>query len=121
MLDGVTILNEYIVKTETSFSWTAFLIGGIIGIIFALIIAIVACTNTNDFKDFLQLWTIGNVVCFMIVGVISGMLIAPKVVTYDKYYEVLIDDSVSIGQLENKYEVINEYYSIYTIKEKDSN
>ena len=105
MLPGVELLNEIVV--EVSYGWPLLVL--IFGIIIVFAIGL-GCDS-------------GFGVCFGFIMFIIGVIFAatdilPPKETYTKY-DVIVDDSVSLVDFYEKYEVIDINGKIYTVKEKE--
>ena len=109
-MNGVTILNSY----ESLTNFDSILLMSILCAwsLAAAIIALFALLKygCDSWKEFAIL-----VVC-VVLFIICGCLI-PK----DKYetrYQVTVDNSVSINEFQNKYEIIEVEGKIYTVRER---
>ena len=69
----------------------------------------------------------GGVIAGLIVGLIFALIISPiftaifakKEVGTEYHYKVTIDDSVSMNEFLDKYEIIDQEGKIYTVKERE--
>lgn len=55
-------------------------------------------------------------IALVAITITVGVLIPEK--KYETRYQVITDDSVSINQFQNKYEIIEVEGKIYTVKER---
>lgn len=104
-MEGITILNTIITTSAAPISCIIFAIG--IAMTFVLVGA--GCSFNNK-------------ICFILalISMITGLVFisfGPKVETTT--YQVLIDDSVSFVELNQKYSIIGQNGQIYTIIEKE--
>ena len=117
-MNGVEILNETQVVAESAFSWTAFWIA--ISIIFGIFIIIGIILSITE-GPYLVVWI--AVICVgIILGLIFGFICGMWCETpakYETHYQVIIDDSVSMNDFLDKYEIIDTEGKILTIKERD--
>lgn len=113
-MEGVTILSERSVHTscmdESSF-WAGFIIS-------ALIIVILVIWARWDTKDSSILLLI---LLAPFMGAIFGVLTGCINGTIEEHieYKVTIDESVSMSEFYDKYEIIDQEGLIFTVKEKD--
>lgn len=117
-MTGVEILNETQVVAESAFGWTAFWIAG--GITFGLFIVTSIILSITDGPD-LGAWLL-QIGCGILMGLLIGFLFGTGLGTptkYETHYQVIIDDSVSMNDFLDKYEIINTEGKILTIRERD--
>lgn len=113
-MPGVEILNTTIHYKE------ALPTGAIIAIIALIGIPLIA-TIIGKALDVETVYFLGIV--FLLVGIVFATLIYVTIrkptdeIDYIEY-EVLIDDSVSFTEFNDKYEIINQKGKIYTVREK---
>lgn len=115
-MNGVEILNSAEVGVMYTTNWwlAGFIwigiifIGGLIGLLLDDI-ARVESTMIGCF--------IGAVVGVLIWLFVAGSGYHPT--TYETHYKVTIDDSVSMNEFLDKYEILNQEGKIYTVKERD--
>lgn len=116
-MDGVTILTVKDVVAEsfhvgigTIVGLSIFIISVIIGIIFAI----------RD-KDSMPIFIIGllglfiGVMMFLLTGALFSFLSG-----YEKVYQVTIDETVSMAEFYDTYDVLSVDGKIYTVKEKNN-
>lgn len=112
-MTGVEILNEYAVASSGSFNyWVA------LGIfIFILIVGVVVCIRQKE---------VPLIIIFVVLGVMMGGVaggvfgaLAPLEQHQITRYEVVIDDSVSMNDFSEKYEVIEQKGKIFIVEEKE--
>lgn len=110
---GIEILNEYIVASEWAFNyWVAL---GIL--VVALMVGVIVCIKEKEAP---------LIILFLVLGVSAGALagsfmgcIAPLEQHQVTRYEIIIDDTVSMNEFYEKYEIIDKEGKIYTVEEKE--
>ena len=109
-MDGVIILNSY----ESLTNFGSILLMSILCAWFlaAAIIALFALLKhgCDSWKEFAIL-----VVC-VVLFIVCGYLIPED--KYETHYQVTVDNSVSMNEFQNKYEIIEVEGKIYTIRER---
>ena len=108
-MDGVIILNSY----ESLTNFGSILLMSILCAwsLAAAIVALFALRKygCDSWKEFAIL-----VVC-VVLFIVCGCLIPED--KYETHYQVTVDDSVSINEFQNKYEIIEVEGKIYTVRE----
>lgn len=110
-MEGITILNEFAVNNAP--------VGGFT-IVFGSILVIICLVGMS-----LMLWQcdIGYAIAFGILAVVCAGLIFLGISIVktppETRYQVLIDESVSMTDFFERYEIIEQEGKIYTIKEKE--
>lgn len=117
-MTGVTILNEFEVVTKTVFSWESFWWGVLIGAGIGLIMAIIFGIQESDWSAFFYGLGVFCTLIGLFVGLLGGFVLKPKPVEYETHYEVSINETVSMQEFMDKYEIIETRGSIYTVREK---
>jgi hypothetical protein len=115
-MNGLTFLSEQLV-TENIYlpGWSFSGLVAAIGFLFVLIILI---TTIDDID--LGLFIIGSFVAIiMICYSIVSFRTANVEEKFHYEYKVLIDDSVSFIEFNEKYEVVNQEGTIYTVIERE--
>jgi hypothetical protein len=119
-MNGVEILSvtEHAIM-EQGWSWLMFssLFIGVFGL--CLLIGMVIGLTEGDFDT--------GVIVGMIVGLAAALVLSPlltlafgqKEVGTETHYKVTIDDSVSMNEFLDKYEILDQEGKIYTIKERE--
>ena len=117
-MTGVEILSSAQVVSETAFCLTAFWV--------AFGITVSCCL-------FIGIWFVANGECewgliptCLILGIIGGMMLGflfgelcKTPTTYETHYKVTIDDSVSMNEFLDKYEILDQEGKIYIVKERE--
>ena len=116
-MNGVEILSSETIYETTSYPWIIAIIAGL-GFLGGLIIAIVHWIDYGfDGDDILTI--IGCTVIGAYLGFFGCIFSERDTDTIDHIeYKVTIDDSVSMNEFLDKYEIINQEGKIYTVKEK---
>lgn len=115
-MDGITILASSLVeKKHPIFSQIALLL--LIPFVLSLIISIPCATYDKDF--------IAKIcaLLFILCGLSAiGFEIAAQELSVPAYtkYEVILDDSVSMNEFMERYEILEQRDKIYVIKEKEN-
>lgn len=118
-MNGVEILtsNEVAVVYE-SFNWSGFWITIAVVAFGALMFGLIAAIDTRD-KAF-------GVSLFLIAFIISGLVLGPifgfgtcEPTKYETQYKITIDDSVSMTEFLDKYEIVDQDGKIYTVRERE--
>ena len=109
-MSGVTILNSYEYLTNTD---------SIMGLIFLcvgfFVVSIIVLVDLINHKC--KSWVEGILfIIFITLTIICGGLMPEK--KYETRYQVTTDDSVSMNEFQNKYEIIEVEGKIYTVRER---
>ncbi len=113
-MTGVEILSEYEVCATQE--WVGFVAA--LAYIGAIIFIVGACMS----KQVAAIWA--HVVCFIVCVLVlfCDAAISCSDDYFKKYshmeYEVIVDDSVSMNEFLDKYEIIDQEGKIYTVKER---
>lgn len=109
-MNGVTILNSY----ESLTNFGSILLMSILCVWFlaAAIVALFALLKYgyDSWKEFAIL-----IIC-VVLSIGCGCLIPED--KYETHYQVTIDNSVSMNEFQNKYEIIEVEGKIYTVRER---
>lgn len=112
MLDGITLLDTgtKVVSYTWGWTWNGFMMG----ILAILCIVISILCTIYDFGGYGAF--IGGIVCIMLSLFMFSHAKPAKIITT---YSVMIDDSVSMTEFYDKYEVLEVQGKIYTITERE--
>lgn len=117
-MSGVEILaTEEVAIAWASWNWKGFLLT--VGLCF--FVAIIAGILTGISDD----WGLGVTIFFVIFiagSALFGTLVGRTTgepIEYETQYKVVIDDSVSMNEFLEEYEIIDQEGKIYTVREKD--
>lgn len=115
MLDGITILNT-INEVNQEATSTSYILAGVTAF-FLVIGFIFIVVGIKEHEE--QITKCGIVI--LIMATLASLATSISTVSVEHtYYEVTIDESVSMVEFYNKYEIIEVRGQIYKIKEKDS-
>jgi H+/Cl- antiporter ClcA len=117
-MNGVQILNQFEVVTETVFSWNSFWIGLGIGAAVGLIAAVIFGCSEADWAAFFLSCAIFIPILGLFVGGLGGSVVCPTPVAYETRYEVSINEETNMQEFMSKYEIIETRGEIYTVREK---
>lgn len=119
MLSGVEILaSNEVAIAWASWSWANFWF--VIGIVFgvALIVSFIAGLSEMDkyfgLAIFLSVFIVGSGFLGIVVGATTG-----EPIEYETQYKVTIDDTVSMNEFIEKYEIVGQEGKIYTVRERE--
>lgn len=117
-MTGVEILaTEEVAVAWASWNWNSFLL--VVGLAFFVGAIFGVISGATDGKVvgitvFLATFIIGSLLFGTIAGANTG---EPN--EYETQYKVIIDDSVSMNDFADKYEIVNQDGKIYTVRERD--
>lgn len=117
-MNGVEILSQNTIF-ETEMCWWFFVVCTSLGFVIGLIISIVDwCKSGFNALDIVATFVL-TAVC-AVVGLFYTIISVHNtdVVDYIEY-KVTIDDSVSMNEFLDKYEILDQEGKIYTIREKE--
>ena len=109
MIEGIDILKKTRLYDFSTASWVSMIIFVLLGVTFLILFSMLYISNDSLF---LVLGII-SIICAFIVPI---LLIEPIDNKFE--YKVIIDDSVSINELYDKYNIIEKEGKIYTIQDK---
>lgn len=112
MLDGITLLDTGTKVVSYTWGWSW---GGFIAAIFAIFLFVISILCTIDGAGGYGAF-IGGIVCIMLSLFMFSHAKPAKIITT---YSVMIDDSVSMTEFYDKYEVLNIEGKIFTITERE--
>ena len=117
-MNGVEILaTEEVAIAWASWNWKGFLL--VVGLAFVItaIFSIVA-----GIKDGKEIGIIVFLASFIISSGLFGTLVAlttGEPIEYETQYKVVIDDSVSMNEFAEKYEIVDQDGKIYVVRERE--
>lgn len=117
-MTGVEILaTEEVAVAWASWNWNNFLFVVVISLFVGAIFGVISGA-IDDWSEgiivFLSVAIIGSVFFGTVVGASTG-----EPTEYETIYKVVIDDSVSINDFVDKYEIVSQDGKIYTVRERD--
>lgn len=112
-MTGVEILNIYQVEVDYVFNWRSPYFGwGLFSLFVAVALAL-----------WLMWWLDAEPISGIFIGLalVVPFLLIPKAAepVYETHYDIIIDDSVSLNELNKKYEIIDVRGKIYEVKERN--
>lgn len=111
-MNGVEILRSEIIYNTILPHWC--LILGLIGAVISIYVTIELFLNCYDIEPWISLVV---AIAFIVAAILSGI---PNKNNVDHIeYKVTIDDSVSMNEFLDKYEILDQEGKIYTVKERD--
>lgn len=117
-MSGVEILaTEEVAIAWASWNWKGFLLTVGLVLFVAIIAGVLAGASDDwglDVTVFLTVFLVGGALFGTFVGCTTG-----EPTEYETQYKVVIDDSVSMNEFTEKYEIIDQEGKIYTVREKD--
>ena len=117
-MTGVEILSSAQAVSETELSWIAFWIAFGITVGICLFIGILYVVTDECEWGLIPATLILGIVGGIILGYLFGQLCETPI-SYETHYKVTIDDSVSMTEFLDKYEILDQEGKIYTVKERE--
>ncbi len=119
-MDGVTILNTIErAITETPWSWKHFWIVFFISLGAMIFIGFMSGLSDGSCLAGSLAGLIIGVICGILFGILAGNILNEVTVDTVTQYEVTIDDSVSMNEFTDKYNIIEQRGKIYIVEEKE--
>lgn len=114
-MTGVEILATEEVATSFGFCWLAFwcvlILGGGAVIIFGII------SWAKECKDVASPLICVTLPVVFLLATLAGILGDGKPTEYETHYKVTISDEVSMNEFLERYEIIDQYGKIFTVRE----
>ena len=111
-MNGVEILSSETIYNTILPGWC--LVLGLMGAFISIRVAIQLFADCDDIAPWISLVV---VIAFTIVAILSGI---PNKNNVDHIeHKVTIDDSVSMNEFLDKYEILDQEGNIYTVKERE--
>ena len=117
MLEGIEILSQTPIRDNPQWVITLFIIITVICILSFILTTILVKTDVNDWIIGVSFYTC--LISFACTIVCLILLIFVRVPTGEYEYKVTVDDSVSMNDFQEKYEIIRTDGKIYIVKEKE--
>lgn len=118
-MNGVEILSSAEVACELAFNCTAF------WVVFGIVLGICAIVGIKTVVTGECEWTI--MPALLLVGIVGGIVLGTAFgrlfetpIAYETHYKVTVDDSVSMNEFLDKYEILDQEGKIYTVKEREN-
>ena len=118
MINGIEILSSAEVACEFAFNWTVFWVTFGVTACFAILMGIVHVIKGEVEWWFILICLLIGVVIGCVMGAIIGSL-GEIPTAYETHYKVTIEDSVSMNEFLDKYEILDQEGKIYTVKERE--
>ena len=117
-MTGVEILSSAIIYETEVCLWLIPLVAGI-GLVIGLCIFIKEWIDCGFDAEYI-FWTLALTVAFGFFGCLGALMSEHETDTVDHIeYKVTIDDSVSMNEFLDKYEILDQEGKIYTVKERE--
>jgi hypothetical protein len=117
-MNGVEILSSTEVASEYALNETAFWIAFGITLCVIMLMGIIPVVNGEcEWPIILLCFWLGLAAGGIMGAAAGGIMSTP--VAYETQYKVTIDDSVSLNEFLDKYEIIDQEGKIYTVREKE--
>lgn len=123
MMDGVTVLNEIEVVqvVNDTFNYTAAGIALCVTVLFCVVAGyIIGKNELAELEGALFGVLVGLVLSIFTGGIFGIVCEYPAVTETHIHYEVTIDDSVSMTEFAERYNIIEQRGSIFVIEEKNT-
>lgn len=116
-MNGIEILSSTEVASEFAFNETASWI--VFGVVLGLFVIVGICLAIDecDWGPLPAMILFGAILAILLGILVGGTTATP--VSYETQYKVIIDDSVSMNEFLDKYEIIDQEGKIYTVRERD--
>lgn len=122
-MDGVTVLNEieFVQVVNDTFNYTAAIITLLVTVLVCAVVGFfIGRMEVDEFSGIVVGALIGLVLSIFIGGLFGRLFEYPPVTETTMRYEVTIDDSVSLTEFNERYNIIEQRGSIFVIEEKNS-
>lgn len=118
-MNGIEILSsEEVAIAWESWNWTGFWVAVGIAFAAALVAGLVFYIQERDVLCACILFAVMLMFCTLVFGLIGGQTMKEPT-EYETHYKVTIDDSVSMSEFMDKYEVVDQEGKIYTVRERE--
>lgn len=124
-MTGVEILAAEEVACAFAFNWSAFWIVFGITVIIGGIVMFVSlmkdfCGSRGELIGIIAVTMFLSIMLGVLMGGLFADGILPKATEYETQYKVTIDDSVSVNEFNEKYEIIDQEGKIYIVREREN-
>lgn len=118
-MSGIEILAFEEVAIEwASWNWSSFWTGVAIAFVLSLVAGFVFAWQEDSVFAGLLMFSLLLIVMGSIMGIVSGKKYVDPT-KYETHYKVIVDDSVSMTEFNEKYEVLKQEGKIYTVRERE--
>lgn len=117
LISGVEILSSTEVVVETIFSWSSCVTVFFVAFVASLVIGFLIGVGTDYISDSLLAGLVVGTFFGLLFGIWAGVIFNEPA-AYETQYKVTIDNSVSMNEFLDNYEIINTEGKIYTIRAK---
>ena len=118
-MEGIEILSQSEVVAATTSNTDAAVLTFVLVLAVMIGIGVIAAYKTEEISWFLLCFVLG-----LVFGVGIGITVEQHTTyttAYETHYKVTIDDSVSMNEFLDKYEILDQEGKIYTVKERNPN
>ena len=123
-MTGVEILAAEEVAIAFGFSWSAFWIAYVISAFVLGLLAFIVFSADRRTMDDNRFNVNAAIITGLLCGILPGIMcgeVFQNPTDYETQYKITIDDSVSMNEFNEKYEIIDQEGKIYTVREKSNN
>ena len=118
-MNGVEILvTEQVAIAYEPFNWTTFWVTLGVCFVIGLVAGVIFGLNERDFIAglvmFLCMFIVGGSIVSILLGAVTG-----KPTEYTEQYKVTVDESVSMTEFMEKYEIVEQEGKIFVVRERD--
>lgn len=115
-MNGVEILSATQVVSKSVFNWTALWIAAGVILVFGVFVGFLIMLIEHDYFGLMAGILGGLFLSIMISPFIGALCSTP--VEYETHCKVTIDDTVSMSEFMDKYEILDQEGKIYTVRER---
>lgn len=118
MISGIEILSSTKVIAKSAYNWTAFSLALIIMSIISIVLGIILGNQEKSY--FIAAVVISLITSFGLIPSLWAEAAFSTPVEYKMQYKVAIDETVSMTEFYERYEIIEQEGKIFTIEEKST-
>ncbi|MBE5938471.1 MAG: hypothetical protein E7265_10635 [Lachnospiraceae bacterium] len=118
MLEGITIISQTEITVKSGY--IDVFVPILITALLVIIISSIELENNKYVMSKRSKWEVINIIgiCVLVISLVL-IIVCPKKEPIGKYeYRVIIDDTISLNELNERYEIIGYNDGIYTIRDK---
>ena len=116
-MEGIEVLSATQVVSKSVFNWTALWIAAGIIVVFGVFAGFLIMLTEHDYFGLVAGILGGLFLSIMLSPLIGALCSTP--VEYETHYKVTIDDTVSMNEFLDTYEILGQEGKIYTVKERE--